>query len=68
MVVKEIELPDDAKVTLKVVSDPAQYHFMECWTEKKFCLEAHVQNTYLLKLQGFYRCCDGNVCGKPGGS
>lgn len=52
MVVKEIELPDDAKVTLKVVSDPAQYHFMECWTEKKFCLEAHVQNTYLLKLQG----------------
>lgn len=27
MVVKEIELPDDAEVTLKVVSDPAQYHF-----------------------------------------
>ena len=26
MVVKEIELPDDAEVTLKVVSDPAQYH------------------------------------------
>lgn len=66
MVVKEIELPDDAEVTLKVVSDPAQYHFYGVMDGKEILLGAHVQNTYLLKLQEVYRCCDGNVCGKPG--
>ncbi len=38
MVVKEIELPDDAEVTLKVVSDPAQYHFYGVMDGKEILL------------------------------
>ena len=38
MVVKEIELPVDAEVTLKVVSDPAHYHFYGVMDGKEILL------------------------------
>ena len=38
MTAKEIELPEDAQITLKVVSDAAQYHFYGIINEEEILL------------------------------